>query len=384
MKKYGTTIKINQLNDLTSSVHGRKAVNGRERILQCTTCHSAHGIRKVNDPASTVYPTNIPTTCTKCHGNAEYMRSYNSSLPVDQLMKYRTSKHGILNKNGNPKAAECSSCHGSHNILSSKDVRSTVYKLNIPATCSSCHSDNEYMKEFKIATDQYAKFRNSAHGKAVFDKQDISAPVCNDCHGNHGATPPGISSISNVCGSCHALNAELFSGSPHKQAFDKKNYPECETCHGSHEILTAKDQLLGIKEGAVCMKCHSESENRKGYDAAGRMSSIIDSLIMYDSTAKRLVFMAEQKGMEIEEAKFMLREIHQSRQQARTILHAFNEEKFREVTDKGMKTAGYVITDAENAIDEFYFRRYGLGAAVIIISFLIVVIFLYIKKIESK
>jgi predicted CXXCH cytochrome family protein len=312
------------------------------------------------------------------------MQSYNPSLTVDQLTKYRTSVHGVLNSKGNIKVAECASCHGSHNIFASNDVRSKVYKLNIPATCSNCHSDKEYMMEFQIPTDQFEKYQKSVHGKAVFEKQDLSAPVCNDCHGNHGATPPGLESISKVCGTCHALNAELFSASPHKKAFDENKYPECETCHGNHEILIAKDQLLGISKGAICLKCHSEEKNPKGYFIAKEMKTLTDSLITSDSLAKNLIFQAEQKGMDVEETKFKLREIHQARLEARTIVHSFNKAKFEEVTSKGFKASDQTITEAKTAINEFYFRRYGLGVAVAVITFLIIILFLYIKKIEKK
>ncbi|HZW38591.1 MAG TPA: cytochrome c3 family protein [Ignavibacteriaceae bacterium] len=382
--KFSSAISTNQLEELKSSAHGKLSINGKDRILQCTNCHNAHGIKKKNDPTSSVYPVNIPSTCTKCHNNADYMKNYNSALPVDQLSKYRTSVHGVLNQKGNSKTAECASCHGSHNILSSKDVRSTVYKLNIPGTCSKCHSDNEYMKQFNIPTNQFAKYRNSVHGKAVFEKQELSAPVCNDCHGNHGATPPGITSISNVCGNCHVLNSQLFSESPHKKAFDQMKYPECETCHGNHEILIAKDKLLGVKEGAVCLQCHSETKNSSGYFVAKMMSNTIDSLIIYDSIAQKLIFQAEQKGMEIEDAKFMLRDVHQARLQARTIIHSFNENKFKEVTNKGMTSAKYVISDAKDAIHEYSYRRYGLGVATLTISLLILGLFIYIKRIEKK
>ncbi len=383
MKRYNSNIHTDQFAKLKESVHGKLAVNGKGMMLQCITCHNAHGIKKVVDPKSPVYPTNVPQTCNKCHGNATFMQSYNPAISVDQLTKYRTSVHGVLNSKGNIKVAECASCHGSHDIFSSKDVRSKVYKLNIPSTCSHCHSDKNYMKAFDIPTDQFAKYQNSVHGKAVFEKQDLSAPVCNDCHGNHGATPPGIESISKVCGSCHALNAELFSASPHKKAFDEKKYPECETCHGNHEILIAKDQLLGVDKGAICIQCHSEDENKKGYLIAKEMKKLTDSLIVSDSVAKNMVFQAEQKGMDVEELKFKLREIYQARLEGRTIVHSFNESKFKEVITKGFKTSDTIITEAKAAVDEFYFRRYGLGVAVAVITFLIVMLFLYIKKIEK-
>ena len=384
MSKYNPKIQTGQYENIKESVHGKLTLDGSGMIVQCTTCHGAHGIKKVTDPKSPVYPTNVPETCNKCHGNAKYMQSYNPSLTVDQLTKYRTSVHGTLNAKGNVKVAECASCHGEHNIFAANDVRSKVYKLNIPSTCGKCHSDKNYMSEFHIPTDQYDKYLKSVHGKAVFDKHELSAPVCNDCHGNHGATPPGIESISKVCGSCHALNAELFASSPHKQAFDKNNYPECETCHGNHEILIAKDQLLGVSDGAVCRKCHSEDKNQKGYFVAKEMRTLTDSLVAEDSLARKLVFEAEQKGMDVEEVKFKLREIHQARLEGRTIVHAFSEAKFKEVTNKGFSASNVAITEAQAAINEFYFRRYGLAVAIVVITFLIIIIFFYIRKIERN
>ncbi len=384
ISKYDKTLSTNQMTLLQNSVHGKPSLNGTDRIVQCITCHNAHGIVSVKNPASPVYPSNIPKTCNKCHGDAKFMRSYNPEIAVDQYEKYRTSEHGILNAKGDPKPAECVSCHGSHNILSTKDVRSSVYPTNIPKTCAHCHSDKEYMKEYGIPTDQYEKYEKSVHGKALLVKNDLSAPVCNSCHGNHAAMPPGITSISKVCGTCHVLNAELFAGSPHKKAFDEKNYPECETCHGNHEILPVQDNLLGTAKGAVCIKCHSSSEYREGFLAAGEMKSWLDSLAQQDTLANKLVFDAEQKGMGVEEAKFELRNIHQAQVETRTVLHSFNKDKFRDVVKKGFAASTNVIAEAKGAIDEYYFRRIGLGISVLIISFLIVILFFYIRKIEKQ
>ncbi len=144
-----------------------------------------------------------------------------------------------LNAKGDPNAAECASCHGSHEIQPVKDSRSLVYATNIPSVCANCHSDAKLMSKYKIPTDQYDNYVSSVHGVALLEKGDLSSPSCNDCHGNHGAVPPGVESISKVCGTCHVLNMELFEQSPHKKAFDENNYPECESCHGNHLVKTS-------------------------------------------------------------------------------------------------------------------------------------------------
>jgi len=384
MRRYGSQLPTNQWENLQTSVHGKLSTTGNEHIVQCTTCHSAHGIVSVKDPASPVSPLHVVATCTRCHADAAFMRSYNPSLPVDQLDKYRTSVHGIRNAKGDPHTAQCASCHGSHDIRSAKDVKSTVYPANIPATCSHCHSDAVLMKEYKIPTDQFEKFSKSVHGIALLQKHDVSAPACNSCHGNHGAAPPGVESVSKVCGTCHALNADLFSSSPHKKAFDDRKIPECETCHGNHEIMAAADQLLGVAPDATCSRCHTESKSVKGYVAARTMRLLIDSLELSELHARSLVDEAEQKGMEISEAKFKLRDVRQARLQSRTMVHSFNEEKFQEVIQKGLVVGAVVSQEANQAIDEYFFRRYGLGFATIIITILASSLYLYIRRLERK
>jgi len=384
MKRYGSTLPTNQWEMLQASVHGKLSVSGGEHIAQCITCHGVHGIVSVKNPASPVYPLNVVKTCATCHSNAAFMREYNPALPVDQVEKYRTSVHGTLNAKGDPHPAACASCHGSHDIRSAKDAKSPVYAVNLPATCAKCHSDATYMKSYNIPTDQFSKFEKSVHGKALLEKHDVAAPACNDCHGNHAATPPGVESVSKVCGTCHALNADLFSASPHKKVFDEKKLPECETCHGNHQIVAATDQLLGVGPDAVCSKCHHESENPKGFVVARTMRQLIDSLEAGEANASSLIKEAEQKGMEVSEASFKLRDAHQARLQSRTAVHSFNENKFREVVGGGLTVTAIVAEDGRHAIDEYYFRRWGLGVATIIISIVVVSLYFIIRRIEEK
>lgn len=384
MHQWKSTLPTNQAENLRQSVHGKMAISGKGQMLQCTTCHGAHGILPATDPGSPVHPTRVVQTCGACHSNASFMRAYNPSLPVDQVEKYRTSVHGIRNAKGDTRVAECVSCHGNHDIQPAKDFRSRVHPINIPQTCARCHSDEQRMKPYGIPTNQFELFARSVHGKALLEKRDLAAPACNDCHGNHGAVPPGVESISKVCGTCHALNAELFSSSPHKKAFDARNLPECETCHGNHEIVAATDKLLGVSSEAVCSRCHTSTENPKGYAAAATMRALIDSLELKEQEARRLISEAEQKGMEVSEAKFKLRDVRQARLESRTMVHAFDEAKFRDVVDRGLSVARFVASEGQAAIDEYYFRRWGLGISTLIISVLALSLYLTIRRIEKE
>ncbi len=381
---FKSSLSLNQMENLAASVHGKMAVSGVEKMVQCVTCHGVHDIKSVKDPRSPVNHLNVNKTCATCHSSAVFMRSYNQALPIDQEEKYKTSVHGMRLAKGDSNVAVCSSCHGSHDILRAVDAKSSVNAINLPNTCGTCHANAEYMKEYSIGTDQLAEFRTSVHGKALLEKHDLGAPSCNDCHGNHGAAPPEVASISKVCGTCHAMNASLFAESPHKKAYDELGLPECETCHGNHAIINATDALLGTSDEAVCSRCHSPADNPKGYQAAALMRTMIDSLERSERRADSLVTNAEQKGMEISEAKFRLREIRQSRLLSRTAVHAFNEPKFAEVVNQGIAVAGVVAVQGQESIDEFYFRRYGLGVATLIITIVAIALYLTIKRIEKK
>ena len=383
VKQFNSTLPRNQLEVLSASVHGKLSTTGKEHIAQCTTCHDAHGIVSTKEPGSPVFPLNVTKTCAKCHADAAFMRMYNPALPIDQLDKYRASVHGMKNAHGDVKVAACASCHGSHDIRSASDVKSRVYALNLPTTCGACHANAKYMKGYRIPTDQVKRFSSSVHGKALLEKHDLGAPACNDCHGNHGAAPPGVESISKVCGTCHALNATLFASSPHKKAFDKRRLPECETCHGYHEIVAATDDLLGVSPEATCSRCHRESQNAKGYLVAKTMRHLIDSLESTEKRADSLVADAEQKGMEVSEARFKLRDARQARLQSRTMVHAFNEEKFREVIGAGLNVSSIVAGEGQAAVDEYFFRRWGLGVATLIITIVAGSLYLTIRMIEK-
>ncbi len=196
----------------------------------------------------------IPDFCGKCHADASYMQRYDPNLPVDQLAQYWVSGHGKKLGEGATDVAQCLSCHGSHGILTAEDPRAPVYPTNMADTCGRCHADEVYMEDHDLPTDQVANYRESVHGKALYDG-DLGSPTCNSCHGNHGATPPELSSVSLVCGRCHAVQKEFFLESPHRQGFEDSGDPECETCHGNHDVEPATDELLGVGEDQICGDC---------------------------------------------------------------------------------------------------------------------------------
>ena len=244
----------------------------KERGLNCTDCHGGDSTQDdkqlAKDPAKGYIgkpqPSQIPAFCGKCHSDANLMKKYNPSLRVDQVQEYYTSVHGQRLKAGDNNVATCVSCHGVHGIRPPDDPQSNVFALNVAETCSQCHANPEHMKGYGIPTDQYAKYKTSVHAKALYEKHDLSAPTCNDCHGNHGAVPPGLDNVANVCGQCHARQADLFRQSPHKEPFAQLRSGECLRCHSNHSIQPPSDLMAGVGEGSACTTCH---QNDKGFAA---------------------------------------------------------------------------------------------------------------------
>jgi len=320
---------------------------------------------------------NIPDFCGKCHSDPAYMREFNPGLPTDQLDKYWTSYHGILMKKGDKKTAQCVSCHSVHDIRSVNDPRSTVYSKNVPQTCANCHSDKEYMSEYQIPVNQYEEYSQGVHGKALLEENRIGSPACNDCHGNHAAVPPGVTSISRVCNQCHVAENELFIASPHKAAFDELGEAECVFCHSNHLIEKPTDKNLGVSDDAICIMCHAESD--AGYTAARLMKEKIVDLDQKYSEAKKLIETAEVKGVEASEMRFDLIQVNDELINLRKLIHAFDYALYDSTASTAMAMAEKVYDEGENSMEEIKHRRSGFFIFLIMSAILLVALIYKIK-----
>jgi len=218
-------------------------------------CHSCHGgdptledKEEAMSPAKGYAPApdrlRIADFCARCHADAEFMKRYNPQARIDQLAEYRTSVHGKKNAEGDSIPATCTDCHAAHGIRPVSSPESPVYAANVPKTCARCHADAALMAAYEIPTSQFADYSRSAHAAALFERGDVAAPACNDCHGNHGATPPGVQSVANVCGQCHGREATLFNASFKKTLFEESEVGECTVCHDHHLIHHPTPELF--------------------------------------------------------------------------------------------------------------------------------------------
>ncbi len=322
----------------------------------------------------------IVQMCSKCHNHAEYMRKFNPGIRVDQLELYKTSKHGVLLEKGDKKVAVCSDCHSSHGILPTIDSRSSIFPQKVPETCGKCHGDKEYMKEYGIPTDQLEGFLASVHGEAL-KKGDLSAPTCNDCHGNHGSVPPGIENIAYVCRQCHSSPAELFLKSPHKPAFDEMEIFECEACHGNHRIEKPSDEMLNPQKG-ICSSCHEK--NSKGFSISEKIYSDINRLKSRIMEAELILNKVYKMGVEVSETFLVLQDAKSSLTNARNLVHSLDIKRLEGVINEGLKNAGKAYDEGRKGEKEAITRRKGFAFSLIFFVVLILALFLRLRLREKE
>ena len=359
------------------------------RNLSCADCHggdpSAEDAEVAMSPGrgfiGVPSPNGIPQLCARCHASPEIMRRYTVSLPTDQLEKYWTSKHGIALKQGDRKVATCVSCHGTHTIYAADNPKSSVWHASIPETCRKCHGEAALMSQYQLPSDTYEQYARSVHGTALLERNDIGAPACNDCHGNHGAAPPGFETVAQVCRGCHPVNAEYFLKSPHKGAFDELGLPECAACHNNHLILKPSDDWLGVEGAHSCGQCHTEGD--AGYAVASMIRDWVDSLRVMEETAAALVDKSLRRGIEVSEAQDALKEGQDALLKARAIVHTVDINHVKETVQGGLVFARKALTLGQAAWSDFEYRKRGLGIATIFITVLIIASWLKVRRIEK-
>jgi hypothetical protein len=373
----------NPVRDYVDDVH-------YARGFGCTACHGgssatpgraakAPGTGFVGAPARS----EIPELCGRCHSDGLFMRRFNPSPRIDQVAEYRTSVHGQrLFGLGDQRVATCTSCHPAHSIRPPSDPESSVHPPRVAETCGGCHADPEHMRGYGIPTDQLAEYRRSVHWRAMDEGGDLSAPTCNDCHGNHGAAPPEVESVGNVCGQCHTAQQELFAASAHAAAFVELGRPGCAGCHDNHAIRETSDEMLALGPDAVCGECHTAAE-WEGKTAVA-MHGYIELMKRQRERADSLLVRAEEAGLEVSQAKFELEDATNAIVRARSSTHSASLDSVRTRVEDGLKITDEAQERGRSAFRDLHIRRLGLGVSSFIIVLLIAGLVMKIREVEGK
>jgi predicted CXXCH cytochrome family protein len=372
----------------------------RERGFACVDCHGgnptttdklrAHDATGRNSamafrgkPAGQA----IVATCARCHSDAELMRTFAPKQRVDQASEYATSVHGKQLTLGDTKVATCASCHGAHGVRLVTDAKSPVFPANVANTCASCHASAAHMAGYKLPDGsplpitQLAAYQKSVHFNALTKGNDLSAPTCNDCHGNHGAAPPGVGSMANVCGTCHVVFAQKFEPTVHKQIFDKG----CVECHGNHEVVKPSDEMLAATGHGICAPCHSpESKGDAGAAAAETMRGRIEELKAALGRSSALIARVKNAGIEVSDQELALREAATKLTLARTEMHTFDPPRLTSITADGMKIVAAVDQAGQSGIAELRYRRRGLAVSLGAILLVVIALSLKVREIDRR
>ena len=380
-----------------------------QRGLRCHDCHGGNpDLMEYEDHRKDatfkgIAPAEIPELCGSCHSKIEIMRRYSPSARTDQESEYWTSGHGQRLKatsedesvETDEDVATCVDCHGKDGMLAVDNQKSPVYPTNVAETCAKCHADEKMMagrtypdralgKDRALGHDQYEHWKESVHGKAMLEKGDVSAPTCNDCHGNHGAMPPDVDSVANACGGCHGKVADLFAETRMKHKFEKVGLPGCAACHDNHQIVSPTDEMLGMGSGTICIECHEQEKVRYEATLAGAMIAKtmrdgLDQLKLAIAEAEAVVEEAETLGMEVSGPSFELHQAKDALTNARSLIHGFSVEPVEEALAEGRKVAEDVKSRAEEALQDYTNRRVWLAASLLPILIVIVLLVLYIR-----
>lgn len=344
--------------------------------LTCVSCHTSTG-----DRYAPVARTAIAPLCARCHADAAYMRGFDPQVRVDQFLQYVTSTHGRRMAAGETRVATCSDCHGAHGIRRVRDARSAVAPVNVATTCGRCHGDAAHMTPFGRDAAPPTDWAASVHAAALLKRGDTSAPTCSSCHGSHGATPPGVASVANVCAQCHVREAELFRTSPKQAIFDAIGQAECLVCHSNHRIEPPADGWIGLQEGAVCAQCHDETLG--GAQTILTMRRELERVAAGVTDAEAILTQAERAGMLVDDGRVALREARQHQVQSRVLVHAFAAAPFVEASAQSVAAAQRAREAGDAALRELDVRRRGLAVATLLILAFLVALGLKIRRLRE-
>jgi len=253
------TCHVPQVSQYRKSIHGKSRGRGDSEAATCRSCHgAAHGVLAKSDSRAPTYHLNLPRTCATCHADPELAKRHNIAVgAVYQL--YMDSIHGrAVSRSGLLVAANCSDCHGAHDIEPRTEPTSRVFRASVPATCGACHAgvQKDYVQ--------------SIHGREAA-RGNAGAPVCTDCHSAHQIrrteAAPWQLDVIRECGTCHAESLRTYRDTFHGKvtALGFARVAKCADCHGSHTIQPASDPRSAVSPARIvttCRQCHPDATRK--------------------------------------------------------------------------------------------------------------------------
>ena len=396
------TAQSKATSSCTTNCHGEQATSFSDCVhrneLSCVDCHGGNPAamrdeKKSHDPAHGYIGKpardKIPELCSRCHSDPLAMHAY--GLKTDQLAHYKASGHGKALERGILGAAVCTDCHNTHHIRPAHDPRSPTAPANQPETCGRCHEDKSLMGPSGLSTNVVEEFRESVHGHALLEEGLRGAPSCTDCHGSHGATPPGVAQIVQVCGHCHQNTAQHYRESPHfasgemrcDACHEEKTHEYrragCTSCHEPHKTQDPGEEMYTGDQVGHCGHCHREADDQTSQNAITVIRDGKRSLERALRTSMAQIREAKERGVFLENEKVYLRESARTLVSVRPLAHSLDLDRIREHLDAGLRRqdrAQEMIVKRTVVLRD---RKLLMGALALLLLLLITVLHMKLK-----
>jgi cytochrome b subunit of formate dehydrogenase len=229
----------------------------------CVSCHVGFDAQNVPHKAKI-----DPVNCKACHKDAPAKHQFHPQ------MNFATGGKGNS-------GLVCKDCHGTHEIVSSKEPGSRFNTSKLTDFCGSCHADVG------------RTFAQSSHRHAQIAGVK-GAPSCIECHRNSIAHVTATQDTTQLkiaqeklCLSCHLDDPNVkaamspttgfiaaYAGSVHGAALQRGNgkAANCVDCHGSHEMKKGADPTSRVAKANIpqtCAKCHANVANEFNFSVHG-------------------------------------------------------------------------------------------------------------------
>ncbi|UCF31049.1 MAG: cytochrome c3 family protein [bacterium] len=330
-------------------------------------CHHCHGGDPSNMDSALGHTsgfTGVPVgeevvdLCSGCHSSAGRMRSF--ALRIDQDALFRSSDHWPVEGQGK-NTPTCTTCHGSHGILSQEDPLSPVYSLNIPELCGSCHGAGDWGTDIKEGSSPpwiFNSYRTGVHGRALLEDLNLRAPNCATCHGAHSTAAPPPELTPAICGRCHMEETRYFNTGPHRAALNVVGEPGCTGCHEAH-ILESPPAGMAIQAALeTCPGCHPE--DGKALQMGRSIVTEMEGTALSIDSLRRLREDISLRGFDTLQVDLLLQEAESWFSQILPAFHALSTDRIRELTGMTLDKVNAAEDLLQALSMELSMRRLGL------------------------
>jgi len=202
------------------------------------------------------------------------------------------------------------------------------------------------MAEFDLDPNVVEDYRSSITGRLLLEQGSSAAPNCTNCHGVHGATPPGVGDIDKVCGACPEQTRRAFLAGPHYAGMIAAGLAECASCHSNHAI-----KQFGIERvQSLCAECHGEGSDQ--VVLGHKLHALVELADEAVAEAGEQVRAADRAALEVEASLSRVEEATTYVTAALPMVHTVTREPVEQLTRRAQSIAEEVEHELYSKLDK--------------------------------